>query len=82
MHALLDWTGRQVRSDTRGVIPEQLAPILERLQIAPDHWTDTVRHFGRRFRTAAGGLNAMRRQAESMGRQWLHGIRHSAAAYP
>jgi hypothetical protein len=51
--SLLDWTGRQVRDDKRGAIPEHLAPILQRLQIAPDHWTDTVRHFGRLFRTAA-----------------------------
>jgi hypothetical protein len=80
--SLLDWTGRQIRSDKRGAIPEHLAPIIERLQIAPDHWTDTVRHFGRLFRTAAGGLDAMRRQAASMGRQWLHGIRYCAAAFP
>ena len=28
---LLDWVGRQVRSDKRGSIPQSLAPILQRL---------------------------------------------------
>ena len=30
---LLDWTGRELRADKRGAIPEHLAPILERLGI-------------------------------------------------
>ena len=28
---LLDWTGRELRADKRGAIPEHLAPIVERL---------------------------------------------------
>jgi hypothetical protein len=36
--ALLDWTGRQVRSDKRDAIPDHLAPILERLRIRSGHW--------------------------------------------
>jgi len=80
--ALLDWTGRQVRHDKRGAIPRDLAPILERLQIAPDHWVATVCRFGQLFRTAAGGLCAMRSEAERTGRRWLHGMRHSAVAFP
>ena len=80
--SLLDWTGRQIRGDKRGAIPEDLAPILERLQIAPEHWLETVCHFGRLFRTAAGGLSAMRREAHRTGRRWLYGMRHSAVAFP
>jgi hypothetical protein len=30
---LLDWTGRELRRDNRGAIPENLAPILDRLGI-------------------------------------------------
>jgi hypothetical protein len=30
---LLDWTGRQLRDDKRGAIPQELAPILQRLHI-------------------------------------------------
>jgi hypothetical protein len=31
---LLDWTGRQLRADKSGLIPSDLAPILERLKIS------------------------------------------------
>jgi putative transposase len=30
---LLDWTGRELHRDKRGAIPENLAPILDRLGI-------------------------------------------------
>jgi hypothetical protein len=30
---LLDWTGRQLRADKRGAIPDHLAPIMERLAL-------------------------------------------------
>jgi putative transposase len=30
---LLDWTGRELRAEKRGAIPENLAPIMERLAL-------------------------------------------------
>ncbi len=50
----LDWTGRQLRAGSRGMIPDPLAPILERLGVNGDGWLETVRHFGRWFKRAAG----------------------------
>ena len=44
---LLDWTGRQARREKRGRIPAELAPILERLQIAGESWLDMVFNFSR-----------------------------------
>ena len=78
---LFEWTGRQMRSDKRGAIPADLAPILTRLQINPDQWIDTVTNFGRLFRTAVGRVDAMREQAARMGRRWLYGVRNCAAAF-
>jgi hypothetical protein len=43
---LLDWTGRQVRTNKRGAIPSQLKPILERLQLSGVCWVDLVDSFG------------------------------------
>ncbi len=51
---LLEWTGRQLRAGKRGTIPDQIAPILERLGVIGEGWVETVRQFGRRFKTAAG----------------------------
>ena len=51
---LLDWTGRELRADKRGAIPEHLAPIVERLGLNQSNWVETVRGFGRLFKQAAG----------------------------
>ena len=40
---LLDWTGRQVRADKRGAIPDNLLPILRQLQVNADAWIDIDR---------------------------------------
>jgi hypothetical protein len=40
---LLDWTGREIRADKRGAIPDQLAPLLDRLGLDRSNWVNTVR---------------------------------------
>jgi hypothetical protein len=47
---LLDWTGRELRADKRGSIPDNLAPIMERLGLNGLNWVETVRGFGRLFK--------------------------------
>ncbi len=51
---LLDWTGRQLRRDKIGRIPEEFAPILDRLDCSTESWLDLVKNFRKRFRTEAG----------------------------
>ena len=36
--ALVDWTGRIMRTDKRGYIDANLPPILSRLNISPEQW--------------------------------------------
>ena len=38
--ALLDWTGRSIRADKRGAIPDHLAPILSRIGLDADLFGD------------------------------------------
>ena len=57
---LLDWTGRQFRSDKRGAIPAACAPILDRLDCSAETWLDLVRNFRKRFRNEAGTLLSVR----------------------
>ena len=52
--SLLDWTRRQIRQDKSGSIPQECAPILERLSCSGESWLDLVKHFRKRFRTEAG----------------------------
>ena len=78
---LLDWTGRQVRRDKQGSIPSNLAPILERLKIVPQHWSQLVSQFGRWFSTAAGTSESLAREATRRRRQWLHGTQRSRQVF-
>jgi REP element-mobilizing transposase RayT len=43
--ALVDWTGRIIRSDKRGHIDDSLPPILARLQITADQWRINTTQF-------------------------------------
>jgi hypothetical protein len=72
--SLLDWTGRQLRADKPGTIPSHLAPILERLEIRPDHWLELVTNMDRWFATAIGRLASLLQAAAATGRRWIRGI--------
>ena len=78
---LVDKSGRLIRSDKRGAIDADLAPILLRLGVNPDGWSDTVSGFGSRFRLAAGLLSNLRRFAQKLGRCWLQGVAPARAAF-
>ena len=78
---LLDWTGRQVRRVKCGHIPSELAPILERLKIVPESWTQMVTHFGRWFGTAAGRADTLAVEAGRRQRRWLQGASRSRVAF-
>lgn len=70
---LLDWTGRELRRNKRGAIPENLAPILDRLGVNRSNWVSTVRDFGRMFKQAAGRASSLARAAPRYSRRWFQG---------
>jgi REP element-mobilizing transposase RayT len=51
---LVDWTGRIIRDDKRGAVAENTPPILQRLNIPPDHWMELSTNFQSRFKGIAG----------------------------
>ena len=78
---LLDWTGRQVSGNKRGSIPQHLAPILTRLQIASESWTEMVSNFGRWFSNAAGRADSLTAEATRRGRRGVQGVGVSRTAF-
>ncbi|HVA51075.1 MAG TPA: hypothetical protein VNH11_32340 [Pirellulales bacterium] len=78
---LLDWTGRQIRSDKRGAVPAELRPILERLAINAETWLDTITCFGRWFHRAVGRVSSMAARAGRSGRYWFQGLRFADLAF-
>jgi hypothetical protein len=79
--SLVDWTGRQLRATAAALIPAELAPILERLGVESERWLDTVSHFGRRFKRAAGRRDSMTALAMRSGRSWFQGQRAASVAF-
>ena len=79
--ALVDLSGRLMRSDKPGAIDADLIPILLRLGANPDAWLDTISRFGSRFRLAAGLLSNLRHFADRLGRRWLMGVAAARAAF-
>ena len=78
---LVDKSGRMIRSDKRGAIDADLAPILLRIGANPDAWLETVSRFGYKFRLAAGLLSSLRNFADQLGRRWLTGIAAARTAF-
>ena len=78
---LLDWTGRQLRQDKRGAIPQDLAPILERLHVSDEGWMQLMGRFSRLFRRAAGRPQSMLSEGQQRGCRLMQGIRHSRAIF-
>ena len=66
---LLDWTGRQIRRDTKkGRIPAELAPIMERIGLSGELWCDVVKRFGKIFKRVAGTPESLAHEAILRGR--------------
>jgi hypothetical protein len=78
---LVDRSGRMTRSDKRGVIDADLAPILLRIGANPEAWLDTISRFGSKFRLAAGLLTNLRKFADQLGRRWLKGVTTARDAF-
>jgi len=79
---LLDWTGRAIREDKRGFIPNDVPPILQRLNADSQRWLKHMRPQGNRFGRAIGRLDGMRRHAQTVGRRWVRGLTLSARLFP
>ena len=56
---------------TRGTIPPELAPILQRLGLDPVGWCDLVKKFGKLFKRAAGNADSLSSEAARRGQSYL-----------
>jgi hypothetical protein len=78
---LVDKSGRVIRSDKRGSIDTDLAPILLRIGANLEAWSDTISHFESRFCLAAGLLSNLRSFAQQIGSRWLKGVSMARMAF-
>ena len=71
---LVDRSGRIIRSDKRGAIDAELAPILQRIGANPEAWLETISGFESKFCLAAGLVSSLRSFADRLGRRWIKGV--------
>ena len=70
---LVDWTGRAVRDDKIGAMPDNLPPILSRLGIEQPAWLDMTNHYDQRFFRAVGAMDKLKQFAHRLGQGWMKG---------
>jgi hypothetical protein len=64
----------QVREDKRGSIPQDLPPILDRLQINPQHWCYLTKYFESPFKGLVGAAYALKQACQNLGYQLSPGM--------
>ena len=74
---VLDLTGREIREGNKGSIPENLKPILKRLEINEEKWIKTVKTYGTLFCRVSGKMESIVAAAKEAKRNWLKGIKIS-----
>ena len=71
---LVDWSGRAVREDENGVIPEELPPILQRLGVDPEAYLQSLKRSDYPFQRLAGRVEAIHKAALHYGQHFFKGI--------
>jgi hypothetical protein len=79
--ALVDWTGRAMREDSRGAIDPGLPSIMRRLNLDPNAWRLAMRPRGKVFGRALGRLDHLRLHARTLGQCWVRGLRVAEQVY-
>ncbi|MEJ2755527.1 MAG: transposase [Gammaproteobacteria bacterium] len=78
---LVDWTGKILRDDKNGYIPENIPPILERLKIDTKQWLYCTQHFESRFKKFVGKYHSIQKICQSLNHHWVQGIRNCRMAF-
>jgi hypothetical protein len=79
--ALVDWSGRLIRSDKPGAIDRRQPPIIKRLGINEGAWDRAMRPHGNVFGRALGKLDRLRLHARTLGQAWVRGLRQAERLY-
>ena len=78
---LVDWSGRAIVEGKKGCIPEQLPPILQRLNMRPEQYLAYVRKPKYGFANALGALDKIKACAEHFEKAFLKGQAAAAALF-
>ena len=71
---LVDWSGRILRENKKGAIPEHMPGILQRLDMDATQFIYLTRNFEHPFKNLVGAAHHVRKACESIGQNWVHGM--------
>jgi len=72
---LVEWSGRIIREDKKGHIPQHLPDIVKRLNIDARHWVYLTKNFEKPFKNLVGAAHHVRSACDEIGKNWSQGIR-------
>jgi len=78
---LVDWTGRQIKTGKRGVIPNMVPPILTRLNINTAAWINNCEGLERNFHRVIGSASHMIEFCEKFKQKRILGITAARLAF-
>jgi hypothetical protein len=78
---LVDWTGRSIRDDKKGAIPQELRPIMKRLGIEPETWLTSINQYNKNYFSVLGALEGIKAFARVQGKAWFRGQEVSRRTY-
>ena len=73
----VDWSGRILRENKKGVIPKHLPDILQRLDKDAKQFIRLTRNVEHPFKNLVGAAHHVRKACESIGQNWAHGMSQS-----
>lgn len=76
---MIDLTGRAIIANKRGYIPEELPPILNRLNLNSDTWLDELNQFKTKGHTVVGTVQQLKDFCQSISKKWRTGIQLNPA---
>lgn len=79
---LVDWTGRIIRQDKRGVINGNLPPILERLNLPIDSWQILTTQFEQQFNNWVGSEHIVKQACSNQGYTRVPSTQHQRRLFP
>ena len=79
---LVDWSGRILREDKRGVISGDILPVLQRLSIEPKHWLYLTKNLESPFKGMVDSVFKLKQTCVALGYERTPGLRACKQFFP
>ena len=78
---LVEWSGQSIIHPNKAVIPSNIVPILERLNLQQNHWLKHIENYGNNYYRVVGSVEKIREKAKQIKARYLRGISAAKLLY-